>query len=98
MAKDPFLRLAVIGDPVEHSKSPELHAGFLRGAGLAGSYEAIRVAAGDGKRAIEDLRARGYVGLNVTTPLKEEAFAHARWHDATALASGSVNTLVLGET
>jgi shikimate dehydrogenase len=98
MDKGPFLRLAVIGDPVEHSKSPELHAGFLRVAGLQGSYEAIRVPAGDGERAIEDLRARGYVGLNVTTPLKEEAFAQAHWHDATALASGAVNTLVLGET
>lgn len=98
MDKGPFLRLAVIGDPVEHSKSPELHAGFLRAAGLQGSYEAIRVPLGDGARAIEDLRTRGYVGLNVTTPLKEEAFALAHWRDATALASGSVNTLVLGET
>jgi shikimate dehydrogenase len=94
---EPALRLAVIGDPVAHSRSPDLHQGFLQQAGLAGTYEAIRVVAGDGARMIEDLRARGYTGLNVTTPLKEEAFARAEWRDAVAQASGSVNTLLLGE-
>jgi shikimate dehydrogenase len=92
-----FLRLAVIGDPVEHSRSPALHRGFLREAGRSGSYEAIRVAKGDGARAIDELRSRGYLGLNVTTPLKEEAFARADWRDPVAIASGSVNTLLLGQ-
>jgi shikimate dehydrogenase len=94
---EPALRLAVIGDPVAHSRSPALHRGFLEEAGLAGTYEAIRVAAGDGARAIDTLRAAGYTGLNVTTPLKEEAFARAARRDAAAEASGSVNTLLLGE-
>ncbi len=92
-----FLKLALIGDPVNHSASPSLQRGFLDAERVPGSYEAICVSAGDGVRAIEDLRLRGYVGLNVTTPLKSEAFAHADWHDATALAAESVNTLVLGE-
>jgi shikimate dehydrogenase len=91
-----FLKLAVIGDPVAHSASPELHRTFLAEALLAGSYEAIRVRRDDGARAIEGLRADGYAGLNVTTPLKEEAFACADERDAAALAAGSVNTLVLG--
>jgi len=95
---EPFLRLAVIGDPVEHSQSPALHRHFLDQARLQGSYEALRVPVGEGARAIDDLRARGYRGLNVTTPLKEEAFAYAAWRDATALASGSVNTLVLTDS
>jgi shikimate dehydrogenase len=92
---EPALRLAVIGDPVSHSRSPALHHGFLQEAGLTGSYEAIRVPAGEGARAIDELRGRGYTGLNVTTPLKEEAFARAEWRDAAAEASGSVNTLLL---
>ena len=62
-----------------------------------GSYEAIRVVAGDGARAIDALHSRGYVGLNVTTPLKDEAFARADWLDPVATASASVNTLVLGD-
>jgi shikimate dehydrogenase len=91
------LKLAVIGDPVEHSASPALHRAFMLDASLTGTYEAIRVCAGDGAKAIERLRAAGYTGLNVTTPLKEEAYARADTHDAAALAAGSVNTLVFGE-
>jgi shikimate dehydrogenase len=93
-----YLRLAIIGDPVEHSRSPALHRAFLDEAGRSGSYEAIRVTQGDGARAIDELRANGFVGLNVTTPLKEEAFARADWRDPVAIASGSVNTLLLGRT
>jgi len=91
------LRLAVIGDPVAHSASPALHRKFLAEAGLHGSYDAIEVAGGGAARAIDALRAQGYVGLNVTTPLKEEAFARAEMRDSSALASGSVNTLLLGD-
>ncbi len=93
-----MLKLAVIGDPVEHSASPALHRGFLDAAAIAGTYEAIRVRAGEGARAIEDLRAAGYTGLNVTTPLKEEAFARADVRDPIARATGAVNTLILGST
>lgn len=91
-----MLKLAVIGDPVAHSASPALHREFLSAASLAGTYEAIRVGAGDGGRAIDKLRAAGYTGLNVTTPLKEEAFARADEREPIALAAGAVNTLVLG--
>lgn len=90
------LRLAVIGDPIAHSKSPELQQRFLSEAGLRGTYEGIRVSAGDGARAIDDLRARGYDGLNVTTPLKEEAFARADWCDTVAIKAQSVNAMLLG--
>ena len=87
------LKLAVVGDPVAHSASPHLHRGFLDEAGLPGTYEAIRVAAGDGAHQIAMLRRRGYTGLNVTTPLKEEAFAFVDARDAAALAAGAVNTI-----
>jgi shikimate dehydrogenase len=90
------MKLAVIGDPVAHSASPALHRGFLEAAGIAGIYEAIRISQGDGARAIDELRERGYVGLNVTTPLKEEAYARADVRDAASVAAGSANTLVLG--
>ena len=89
-------KFAVIGDPVAHSRSPAYHRGFLAEAGLKGTYEAIRVEAGAGAARINALRAAGYLGLNVTTPLKDEAFARADVLDAAAAASGAVNTLVLG--
>ena len=87
------MKLAVIGDPVAHSLSPALHRGFMEAAGIAGSYEAIEVPAGRGAQAIAELRVQGYRGLNVTTPLKEEAFRACDRRDELALASGAVNTL-----
>ncbi len=92
------MKLAVIGDPVEHSRSPELHAAFLTEAGLSGTYERIRTKAGDGARAIDELRRLGYTGLNVTTPLKEEAFGRAERRDAVSLATGSVNTILFADS
>ncbi len=41
MSEPPFLRLGLIGDPVEHSKSPALLRAMLDAAGLAGAYDAI---------------------------------------------------------
>jgi shikimate dehydrogenase len=92
------LRLAVVGDPVEHSRSPALHRAFMTAAGIEGTYDAISVAAGEGAGAIDALRAQGYHGLNVTTPLKEEAYARADVRDAAAQASGAANTLLLRES
>jgi shikimate dehydrogenase len=95
MSDGSFLKLAVIGDPVEHSASPALFGKFFDGAGVAGSYEAIRVPAGDGARAIAELRAQGYRGLNVTTPLKEEALAACdRVVDPEASIVDSANVLL----
>ena len=89
-----FLKLALIGDPVAHSASPGLHRAFLAEAGLAGSYEPLRVARGRGAAAIAELRAAGYRGLNITTPLKEEAHAVCTELDPLARAATSVNTIV----
>lgn len=90
------LKYAVIGDPVAHSLSPAYQRGFFAEAGLRGSYEAIRVPAGACAERVDALRTAGYLGLNVTTPLKNEAFARADTRDSVAVASGAVNTLILG--
>lgn len=94
MSKEhPFLRLAVIGDPVAQSKSPSLHRGFLAEAGIRGSYEAIRVIQEEAGEALARLAAAGYTGLNVTTPLKEEVLKHTLAADAVASRLGAANTL-----
>jgi shikimate dehydrogenase len=67
------MKLALIGDPVEHSASPRLHRGFLDEAEIDGSYVAIRVPHGGVASAIRRLVDDGFVGCNVTYPLKEEA-------------------------
>lgn len=92
------MKLGVIGDPIAHSQSPSLHREFLTQAGIVGSYDAILVHAGNVAMAIRLVREIGYLGLNVTTPLKEEAYASCTQVDERARAAGSVNTLTfLGE-
>lgn len=90
------MKLALIGDPVEHSRSPELHAQFLEEAGVEGTYTAIRVPKGEGARAVRRLREEGYAGLNVTTPLKEEVVAACEWLDEDARMAEAVNTIFFG--
>jgi shikimate dehydrogenase len=90
------VKLALIGDPVEHSASPVLHRGFLEEAQIDGSYAAIRVAAGDGAGALRRLRERGFTGCNVTYPLKEEAFAACDALTEEARRAEAVNTIFFG--
>lgn len=92
------MKLALIGDPVAHSRSPRLHNAFLREAGIDGSYVAIRVPRGNGRDVIHRMRVDGYTGLNVTTPLKEEAYDACEELDAEARLAAAVNTIFFGRT
>lgn len=87
-------RFAVLGDPIEHSKSPVLHAAMLELAGLDGDYSRVRADAAVLAEAVADLRRGEWDGLNVTMPLKSEAARRADSLAPDALSSGSVNTLV----
>ncbi len=88
------MKLALIGDPVEHSRSPEIHARLMREAGVVGSYDLIRVRAGEAPRAIAQLQERGYTGCNVTSPLKEEALALCEELLPAAKHAREVNTIL----
>ena len=87
---------AVIGNPIAHSKSPQIHAAFARQTGQELVYEAVLAPADGFIQTVADFRARGGLGLNVTVPFKLEAFALAEHHTARAQAAGAVNTLALG--
>lgn len=87
------LQLAVLGDPIAHSKSPVIHAAAYRALGLEWRYRAIRC----GETPLESfLAGRGpeWRGLSLTMPLKDEAHRLAHSLDATARDSGVVNTLL----
>jgi shikimate dehydrogenase len=90
------MKLALIGDPVEHSASPRLQRGFLEEAEIEGSYVAIRVARGEGVATIRRLRAEGYTGCNVTYPLKEETLEACDTLTEEAQRSRAVNTIFFG--
>jgi shikimate dehydrogenase len=93
-----YYRLAVLGDPVEHSRSPQLHTMMLQLAGLEGEY--LRVLADEQvlQKAIDGLRRGEWDGLNVTMPLKEAAARLVDTLTPLAEKSGSVNTLIRSES
>ncbi|HHX81897.1 MAG TPA: shikimate dehydrogenase [Pseudomonadaceae bacterium] len=90
-------KYAVIGNPVEHSRSPDIHAMFAAQTAAAVHYGRL-LAPLDGFAAQVDAFFRaGGRGLNVTVPFKQEAFALAAQCSDQARLAGAVNTLLLNE-
>jgi shikimate dehydrogenase len=88
-------RLAVLGHPVGHSRSPAMHNAALAELGLAGewSYEAIDVAPDEFERRVRAMPGEGFVGANVTVPHKGAALSLADDLSETAREIGAANTL-----
>lgn len=85
-------RLAVIGHPVAHSASPQMHQPALDAAGIDARYIRLDIEPGEVGEAFSRMRALGFIGCNVTVPHKLEAMEHCEVHpDAVAL--GAVNTI-----
>ena len=61
-------RYAVVGQPVAHSLSPQIHAAFAAALGIELSYEAIEAPLDGFAATVADLFDRGYRGVNVTVP------------------------------
>jgi shikimate dehydrogenase len=86
-------RYAVIGNPVEHSLSPLIHAEFARAGGQDIAYGRILATRDGFEAAALEFRNGGGQGLNVTLPFKHEAWRLADTHAGHAQAAGAVNTL-----
>jgi shikimate dehydrogenase len=88
-------RLAVLGQPISHSRSPAMHNAALAELGLAGdwSYEAIEVAPAEFEARVREMPAEGFVGANVTVPHKVAALDLAEEASEAARAIGAANTL-----
>ena len=88
------VRLAVVGNPVSHSRSPQIHARFAAAAGHSVNYTRIE-SPFDGfaatLRAFADAGARG---CNVTVPFKGEAFAACARLSERARRAQAVNTIM----
>ena len=61
----------VIGHPIAHSRSPQLHGHWLRKYAIKGHYIPMDIAPQDLESTIQMLPKMGFVGLNVTLPHKE---------------------------
>ena len=88
-------RLAVLGQPIAHSRSPAMQTAALEDLGLAGewSYEAIEMPPADFAELTQALPAEGFVGANVTIPHKEAALALSGDASPAATEIGAANTL-----
>lgn len=84
---------AVFGDPVAHSLSPAMQNAAFRARGLALRYTKFRVPVPDLKAALAGVQALGYVGVNLTIPLKAEGARLVDRLTPEARRTGSVNTV-----
>ena len=84
---------AVIGNPVAHSKSPEIHAAFAQQTSQAVVYKRLFCELSAFNETVRAFQAQGGKGLNITVPFKHEAFAFATRHSARATQAGAVNVL-----
>lgn len=87
-------RYAVIGNPVEHSLSPRIHAVFAARTGEDVAYRRLEAPTDGFAAAALGFFARGGKGLNVTVPFKLDAWRWVDSHDEAAARSGAVNVIV----
>ncbi len=94
-ALTPPARLAVIGDPISHSKSPQMHNPALQACGIDVQYVRVQVPVGQVKEAFALFLKQGFLGVNITIPHKFEALDAVDVVDPLARQLGAVNTLAI---
>lgn len=87
-------RLAVLGKPVSHSASPQLHQPALDALGIAATYVRLEVDPGELPKAFALMAELGFIGCNVTVPHKFEAMESCSEVVGQARLLGAVNTVV----
>jgi shikimate dehydrogenase len=87
------VKLAVLGDPLAYTRSPELHRAGLAALGIECESRAIRTPAAELGGRLAELAEAGYRGVNLTHPLKQAALDHLGRVSAPARRALSVNTV-----
>jgi len=88
---------AVIGNPIAHSRSPEIHQAFGQQTGIALSYQKLLAPLDGFAEVVFAFFAGGGVGLNITVPFKEQAFALSEVLTERAQAAQAVNTVWIAD-
>ena len=86
-------KYAVVGHPIEHSKSPLIHQSFADEFGMQLIYERIDIPLGTFSKEVISLKKEGYLGLNVTLPYKKDAFNICNQLSDKSKLTQSVNTI-----
>jgi len=89
---------AVFGNPIQQSKSPQIHSLFAAQFALDLLYTRKEVPLDGFDVAADTFFQSGGKGLNITTPFKQEAYSFANQLTARARRAGAVNTLAVGES
>ncbi len=91
--KSGFDHYSVIGNPISHSRSPQIHQQFAEQADQNLIYQAIESPLDQFTNVIKRFRDAGGLGLNVTVPFKQEAWELSTHRSEIAERAGAVNTL-----
>ncbi len=83
----------VMGNPVAHSKSPQIQSAFAEQTRQNIFYQAILVDEGNFKEAIKEFQRQGGKGLNITVPFKGDAWEVAQQKSTRAERAAAVNTI-----
>lgn len=86
-------RYVVVGNPVEHSQSPFIHAQFAQATGQAMRYDRLLCPLDGFATSVRGFAADGGRGCNVTVPFKFDAFALAAHHSERAWLAQAANVL-----
>jgi len=86
-------RYAVIGNPIQHSKSPLIHARFAQASGQDIEYTRIEAPLEGFAATLQAFADSGGCGVNVTAPFKLQAFEVATERSARAVQAGAANAL-----
>jgi len=97
MADDTLIQLAVFGNPIAHSCSPQIHQAFAKEHNLQIDFQKILVEPRGFASALDLFQEEGGHGCSVTLPLKEEAFEIVDECSERAKRAGAVNTILFKE-
>ncbi len=87
------IRLDVVGDPIDHSKSPVIHETVLDGLELDYEYRKVRIEKGHLDEYLKDVRKKNIDGFNLTMPHKQDILPYLDFIDEEALVFDAVNTV-----
>tara|TARA_R110001606_G_scaffold361754_7_gene515188 strand:- start:85177 stop:86016 length:840 start_codon:yes stop_codon:yes gene_type:complete len=88
---------AVIGNPINHSKSPLIHTEFARQTGQDIDYISRNIPLDDLASGLKQLQAEGFKGSNITVPFKEQAWQQVSDKSAHAQRAGAINTILFND-
>ena len=90
-------KIAILGHPIKHTLSPKMHNYWLKELGISGRYEAIKTPIKNFEKTIKKLCNKGYKGVNLTIPLKEEALKYLNKKDKVVNFVGATNVLIFSK-